>query len=213
MKARLPRTMSMPDEFEALFDWIQTNGFVKASERFSGDLLGMLGPPEGPHQGTTILFRVETPEQARQSGEAWFGDNASDIADRLVPFARTGGDGSYAAFWIDDNGRQQIVHLGSEGTAGILTSTPLDFLRLLGIGYEEIAGDCLEGPNEPPADDGSRLIVNEAYRSWLLQRYATTIPRSASEVIGAIHAGIRRESPTSDPFWNWVYRWQFEGRD
>jgi hypothetical protein len=39
----------------------------------------------------------------------------------------------------------------------------LDFLRLLGIDYEEISGDCLDVPDEPPDDqDGERLIENEA---------------------------------------------------
>ncbi len=150
MKSRLPVTMSLPAEFEALFTWIEANGFFIQSTRFPGDRLGMLGPAEPPYHGTVIMFRVETPEQAQDTGTSWCGCDVSDISDRLVTFARTGGDGSHVAFWIDDQGKQQIVHLGSEGAFGILTSTPLDFLRLLSIGYEEISGDCQEAPDAPP---------------------------------------------------------------
>ena len=203
MKARLPATMSLPAEFEALFDWIEANDFFMASQRFPGDRLGMLGPAEGPELGTIILFRVETREQAQETGDLWFRGSVPDIADRLVVFARTGGDGSHVAFWIDDQGRQQIVHLGSEGQVGILTATPLDFLRLLAIGYEEISGDCLEAPDEPPDD---QLVVNDSYRSWLTARYSATIPRTASEVMNHIPGALAEAS--SDPFWNWVRRHQ-----
>jgi hypothetical protein len=207
MKARLPATMSLPAEFAALFEWIEANGFFMTSRRFPGERLGMLGQADEPELGTIILFRVETRAQAQETGDLWFRGSVSNIADRLVVFARSGGDGSHVAFWIDDQGQQQIVHLGSEGQVGILTATPLDFLRLLAIGYEEISGDCLEAPDEPPDDqDGERLVVNEAYRSWLTGRYGVTIPRMASEVMNEIPGALAKTS--RDPFWNWVRRHQ-----
>lgn len=210
MRRRLPATMRLPAEFGDLFGWIERNGFFMPSERFPGDRLGLLNPVESIEQGTVILFRVETCEQAQESGHGWLGGKVPDIADRLVSFARTGGDGSHAAFWIDDQGHQQIVHLGAGGALGILTSTPLDFLRLLGTGYQEISGDCLEAPDQPPDDeDGERIVVNQGYRSWLARRYGVTLPRTASEVIGAIFS--RRPSldtVSDDPFWNWVRRHQ-----
>jgi hypothetical protein len=207
MKARLPATMSLPAEFETLFDWIEANGFFMPSQRFAGDRLGMLGPADEAEHGTIILFRIETRAQAQETGDAWFRGNVPDIADRLVVFARTGGDGSHVALWIDDQGRQQIVRLGSEGRVGILTATPLDFLRLLAIGYEEISGDCLEAPGEPPDhQDGDRDPINEAYRSWLTGRYGVTIPRTASEVMNDIPEALGKTS--RDPFWHWVRRHQ-----
>ena len=207
MKTRLPATMSLPAEFEALFDWIEANGFFLSSQRFPGDRLGVLGPAEEPEQGTIILFRIETRAQAQETGDAWFRGNVPNIADRLVVFARSGGDGSHVAFWIDDQGHQQIVHLGSDGRVGVLTRAPLDFLRLLGIGYEEISGDCLDAPDEPPDDqDGDRDTINEAYRSWLTGRYGVTIPRTASEVINDVPDVLAKTS--DDPFWNWVRRHQ-----
>jgi hypothetical protein len=207
MRARLPTTMSLPAEFEALFTWIEGNDFFMQSQRFAGDRLGMLGPAEEPYEGTIIMFRIETREQAQESGDAWFRGSVPDIADRLVAFARTGSGGSHVAFWIDDRGHQQIVHLGSEGRVGILTATPLNFLRLLSIGYQEISGDCLDAPNEPPDDqDGDRLTVNKAYRSWLTAHCGATIPGTASEVMNNIPEVLATAS--SDPFWNWVRRHQ-----
>ncbi|MEP7453980.1 hypothetical protein [Phyllobacterium sp. SB3] len=204
MRARLPATMRLPDEFEALFDWIEANGFFMPSGRFPGDRLGMLCSSDGPHQGTVILLRIETAEQAQESGEAWLGNAVPDVAERLVPFARTGGDGSYAAFWMDDTGQQQIVNLGSEGQVCILAPTPLDFLRLLGIGYEEISGDCLYDPNAVPDDSGGRrIVVNDAYRTWLTSHYDVTIPRTASEIVGNVPDSSGATS--SDPFWRWVH--------
>jgi hypothetical protein len=199
--------MRLPDEFKALYDWIETNGFFMPSQRFTGDKLGMLGPLAGPDQGTVILFRIETSEQALESGEAWFGSVVPNIAERLVPFARTGGDGSHAAFWIDDQGKQQIVNLGSEGQVCVLAQTPLDFLRLMGIGYEEISGDCLYDPNNPPDDQGGeRIVINDTYRSWLTSRFDVTIPRTASEIIAEVPDGFAETS--NDPFWQWVRKSQ-----
>lgn len=180
MADRMPATMSLPDEFLALFDWMETNSFFMRSTAYPGDLLGLLGTEDQVQSGqvTAILFRVATSEQARENGQAWFGEVIQNIEDRLVPFARTGGDGSHVAFWLDDEGRRQIVHLGSEGLVCLLGQTPLDFLKLLAIGYEEISGDCLDAPDVPPADDG----VNAAYRAWLIERYGVTIPATASNL-------------------------------
>lgn len=200
MADRMPATMSLPDEFRALFDWMETNSFFMPSGAYPGDRLGLLGTENQVQSGevTAILFRVATPEQAREHGHAWFGDVIAHIEDRLVPFARTGGDGSHVAFWLDDDGRQQIVHLGSEGLVCLLGQTPLDFLRVLAIGYEEISGDCLDAPTAPPAVEGR----NAAYRSWLTARYGVTIPATASEIFGEIPSVFAEAS--DDPFWRWV---------
>ena len=200
MAGRLPPTLPLPDEFRALFDWMETNNLFMSSQRFPGDRLGLLGSEDEVNEDrvTAILFRVATPEQARDYGEAWLGKAVPSIENRLVPFARTGGDGSHAAFWLDDDGGMQIVHLGSEGLVCLLGRTPLDLLRLLAIGYQEVSGDCLDDPDEPPSTSGR----NEAYRTWLTERFGVTIPSKASEVLKAI-PGVLAEAP-EDPFRRWV---------
>lgn len=206
MADRMPASLPLSEAFRALFDWMEAHGFFMPSEAYPGDRLGLLGTEDAVQSGrvTTILFRVATREQAREFGAAWFGTVVPNIEGRLVPFARTGGDGSYAAFWLDDEGRPQIVHLGSEGYVCLLGRTPLDFLRLLAIGYEEVSGDCLGMPNEPPRESG----LNEAYRGWLIERYGVTIPATASEILGEI-PDVWAET-SDDPFWRWVHKHQAE---
>ena len=151
---------------------------------------------------TVILFRVATPEQAREYGQSWLGETVPDIEKRLVPFARTGGDGSHVAFWLDDGGCQWVVHLGSEGFTCMLGHTPLDFLRLLAIGYEEISGDCLDGPDKPPGE----AERNAAYRAWLIERYGVTIPETAADILAGYPDASAETS--NDPFQRWVRRSQ-----
>ena len=204
MAARLPPELSLPAEFRELFGWIDTNAFFTASGAYPGDRLGLLGKEDELQSGrvTAILFRVATPDQARDFGRSWFRDAVPDIEKRLVPFARTGGDRSHVAFWLDDTGHRQIVHLGSEGLVCLLGETPLDFLRLLAIGYAEISGDCLDEPNEPPEEAGR----NAAYVAWLTDRYGVAIPTKATDLLGEIPDVLAESS--DDPFWCWVQQMQ-----
>lgn len=207
MAARLPATLPLPEEFRALFDWMEANGFLMASQRFEGDRLGLLGTEEELQNDgvTAILFRIETPDQAREFGEAWFRGAVPEIERRLVNFARTGGDGSTCAFWFDDEGCRQIVHLGSEGHVCVVGRTPLDFLRLCAIGYDEISGDALGDPDSPP--DAERRAPNTAFRAWLTGRYGVSIPETAREIVGDIPEESLDET-SDDPFWRWVYKHQ-----
>lgn len=141
MAGRMPATMPFPEEFQALFDWMETNYFLMPSEAYSGDRLGLLGTSSDVQSDhvTAILFRTATPAQAREFSDAWFGEIIPNIERRSVPFARTSGDGSHTAFWLDDEGHRHIVHVGSEGFACLLGNTPLDFLRLLAIAIRRSA--------------------------------------------------------------------------
>lgn len=204
MADRLPSTLPLSAEFRALFEWMEANGHFMASQAYPGDKLGLLGTrgDMDADRVTVILFRVATAEQAREYGEAWFGQAVPNIEERLVPFARSGGDGSHVAFWQDEQGHHRVVHLGSEGQVCLLGRTPLDFLRLLAIGYQEISGDCLEAPEEPPIGAGR----NVAYRAWLTDRYGVAVPDNAGEILGEIPHTLAETS--DDPFWRWVQKMQ-----
>ena len=204
MANRLPPTLSFPDEFRALFDWIEGNGFFMASGAYPGDRLGLLSTEDDMQLGrvTAVLFRVATPEQAREYSQSWLGTAVPDIEDRLVPFARTGGDGSHVALWLDDEGCQWVVHLGSEGLACLLGRTSLDFLRLLAVGYEEISGDCLDAPDKAPGKPGR----NAAYKAWLTERYRVAIPKTAADILDELPDTLAETS--NDPFWRWVRKSQ-----
>ncbi len=202
MRSRLPSGMVLPEPFAALFDWIERRGLLHPSEAVKGDRFGSLQPlGDPPYQGTVLLFRVETQEQATRTAR-WLGRNVDGpaIARRLVPFARVGGDGSEAAFWIDDAGAQRIVHLGSEGRACVLGQTPLDFLRLCAIGYEAISEDMMEAPDRPPGPD---CTPNKPFVDWLTSTYGVTIPATASEIIGT-PPPVFGPTDRPDPFWRWT---------
>lgn len=72
---------------------------------------------------------------------SWFG---LDVSDRFGVFG-AGSTGNLYAFWIDDDGEQKIVHLGSEGgELHILGENFAEFLRFLAIGYEDTYEDYFE---------------------------------------------------------------------
>ena len=210
MRIRLPRGFTLPQEIAALFDWIEERGLLHESQRVPGERFGTLQPLEEPYRGAVVLFRVESEEEARAYAEAWFGD--ANAATRVVPFARTGADGSYAAFWLDDEGRQRIVHLGSEGDGlCVLGDEPLDFLRLLAIRHNQL-GSGLADPYTPPVDepDYAMEVDNPPFREWLTSTYGVTIPETISQIVPAPPDSFATTS--DDPFWQWVRRRQ-EQRD
>ncbi len=51
MADRMPTTMTSPNEFLALFDWMETNSFLMGSEAYPGDLLGLLGTEDQKQSG------------------------------------------------------------------------------------------------------------------------------------------------------------------
>ena len=202
MSARLPDGMRLPDPLVALFVWIEAQGFLHASERVPGDHFGTLQALEEPYRGAVVLFRVETQAQARDYAQAWFG--RPEFAARLVPFAKTSGDGGYAALWLDEAGHQHIVHLGSEGEAlCVLGKDAVDFLRLLAIGYNELCVG-LTGPDEAPRDapEFGTLVANPPFQDWVRTTFDVEIPATAGEIVGRPPDSFA--SAGGDAFWTWA---------
>lgn len=135
---RLPEGFSLPEELALLLGWIEENGWVYGGVQ-PVDLHGTPYPAEA-RVGSRAEFAVASPDKTASHVSAWLGTVEPALVGRLCPFMRTGAEGSYAALWLDDNGDQQIVHLGS-GSGSMLAcvlGTPLDFLRLLAVGYDEL---------------------------------------------------------------------------
>ncbi len=72
----------------------------------------------------------------------------SDYSDRFGVFG-VSGCGSLYSFWIDDQGKQKIVYLSSDGgNFFVLGNTFLEFLQYLSIGYADPDIDDFDLTNE-----------------------------------------------------------------
>ena len=127
--------------------------------------------------------------------------------DRMRVFAKTGGDGSVAAFWLDDNGVQQIVHIGSGSgsTLGcVLCNDPVDFLRLIAIGYDEICwnDEFSSSPQEAFSKNGFVVKPNLKFQDWVSHEFQTTIPNTALEIVK--NPAEIGDANSGDPFCEWL---------
>jgi hypothetical protein len=110
-----------------------------------------------------------------------------------------------AALWNDDNGDVRIVHLGSGSgsiSVGTMTRSPLDFLTLLAVGYDEICWPHSYGML--PIDacyDRQSYTPPMRFRSWLTETFGVSIPDRASPLVLPM-ANIGE--PSDDPFCRWL---------
>lgn len=139
IKSSLLPGVYIPEEFSLLFKWIEDKNYYIDGQ---DGRIGFLYPDDESDDeerkgGTDITFFAEGNDNLHY----WFGHEKLEVINQLCVFANTGGDGSMAAFWLDAEDNQQIVHLGSGSGSTLvclLAKTPLDFLRLIAIGYDEI---------------------------------------------------------------------------
>ena len=106
-----------------------------------------------------------------------------------------------AAFWLDDDGTQKIVHMGSGSGSTmvcVLADDAIDFLRLLAIGYGEI---CWGGFDSPP-DSGKVGEPNKAFADWVSATFNVTIPTLGAEIVK--REAVMEDSDSDDPFWRWT---------
>ena len=101
IKNGIPNTINIPHELKDLCDWLDQNDYPISGE-------------------------FELVEGGEETVKLWFGFD--DVSDRFGVFGG-GPDGSSYAFWIDDEGNQKIVHLGSEGEENhILSNNFIDWI-------------------------------------------------------------------------------------
>ena len=214
LREALPQGMRVPSEIEALYTWIEANGFASDED---GRRRGYLYPQDRLKQswsdderegGTDIVFFTDEPKNRDEELRYWFYGKEreldAEIKNRLCVFASSGKDGSMCALWMDDAGKTKIVHMGSGSGSTmtcVLTRNGLDFLRLLAIGYDEICWS--EVFSSPPNSDEDELFVhpNEPFKQWVRERFKTTIPQTALEI--ATPADMDDDEPR-DEFLIWI---------
>lgn len=207
----LPKGMQIPEELRQLYQWIEDNVYYMDAK---GVRYGWLFPEDKIKEswtdnerigGTMITFNVDEESYRNELLEIQYKEHLEEVKRRLLVFAQSGADGSECALWLDDEGRTQIVHIGS-GSGSMMTcilvKNALDFLRLLAIGYDEICWD--EYYSLPPNSDKNEMFVhpNTQYQEWVQNTFHTTIPAIGLEVVTP-HS--MDDEVTDDPFLNWFY--------
>jgi len=206
LRAVLPNEIQIPEPIVLLYDWIEQNGFYTDGE--GGLRTGFLFPEQ--------QLRASWTEDSREGGTvvefiAYGGENLQDWLGGKEPkhrrphvFARTGGEGSTAAFWLNDTGQLKIVHLGSGSGSMlncVLAENAVDFLRLLAIGYDEI---CWNNEfSAPPNGLDANVLVepNELFQQWVRNTFYVTIPATAAEIVR--HPAEYGDENSGDEFCDW----------
>ena len=204
--ALIPVPFVLPAEFRALFDWVEANGWIGTYPPGWAGVQPRFAAlhPLDRHLGSAVEFRVLLPVGGVATAAPWLGSEQPGTADRILPFARIGGDGSEAAFWIDEQGRQRIVILGSGSgsiLACVLADEPVDFLRLIAIGYPDVCW-AEEWTSQPVQDQVDWPTVNEPYRRWLTATFGVTIPETASEIVP--RPAEHGDTDSDDDFTTWL---------
>ena len=207
----LPKGMQIPEELRQLYQWIENNGYYSENEGirygylYPQDKLRESWKEEEREGGTDIAFSVLKNIDREEVLENYYKKHKDEVRRRLLVFAQSGADGSECALWLDDEGRTQIVHIGS-GSGSMMTcilvKNALDFLRLLAIGYDEICWD--EDYPFPPNSNKDNTFVhpNTQYQEWVQNTFHTTIPKIGLEVVTPHNMN---DEPITDPFLKWFF--------
>lgn len=209
IKDTLSPGMFVPNELEKLFNWIEENNYYIDTKN---GRIGYLFPDEKLRNewteqerpgGTIIVFQPE----GNKNLHYWFDSDDPEILNRLCVFAKTGAEGSMAAFWLNNDGTQKIVHMGS-GSGSVLTcvlaDNPLDFLRLIAIGYDEICwnSEFSNPPNFDLADDDCFIHPNIEFQQWVVNEFNTSIPKTALEIVK--YPSEMGDTNSNDIFCKWI---------
>lgn len=198
--------MYIPKPIKLLFEWIEAHSLYVDTKN---GRLGFLFPEEDMKTSRTKVQRnggtdISFASEGNVNMKYWFGHENPSILNRICVFAKTGSEGSMAAFWLDDNGNQNIVHMGSGSGSSlvcVLAENSIDFLRLIAIGYEEI---CWSDHFQFPPNHNSDFFVypNTGFQNWVKATFNVSIPHTASEIV-KYPCSMDDENP-ADKFAKWV---------
>jgi hypothetical protein len=221
LAAKLPKGMQIPAPLKLLYDWIEHEGMYYESQ---GYRVGLLYPEEkfkkswSKNQregGTNTLFFARKDDGLGY----WFGftdkrtrmdvsgGKGQAVLDHLCVFAKTGAEGSMAALWLGEDGKQRIVHLGSGSGSTlvcVLAEDAVDFLRLLAIGYDELCwNEYFAHPPNWGLPSGHRYVKpNDNFQEWVRRTFGVEIPQTAAEIVR--HPSEMDDEASEDLFWQWT---------
>ena len=171
LAATLPPGVTLPEQLGRAWSFMESQGW--GGEDADGN------PFLTPYPGESQLGPVFS---AGLSIRGWLDPDAPG-AERLIPIAETDGSGGLALLWFDGSGEPRFVALSSEGGEGVrLADSPIDFLRLVAVGYPEFVDHAFGA--EPDAfddeDDTDGQEAKEAhtrFRAWVESEFDVTVPR------------------------------------
>lgn len=204
----LPLKFVLPTEWVTTFDWLQANGYV--ATRDGAPFAGVY--PVADEEPSEVEFHPAEPDFMKY----WLGNE--DVDDQIAVIVRTGGDGSQAALWLDPDGVQRIVHLGSGSGStaiGVLVESPVDLLRLMAIGYQELCwteiheltpaeafAAELDGDDSDP--EGGEFTPPTAFQNFVRETFEVSIPERASGIVSKLVDMDDEDVASTDPFGAWL---------
>lgn len=174
VEAKFPPNAALPLPIRTLCDFLDANGY--------------------PLSGCFEISTIGDDDMA-----AWFPQDDA-MQSKFAVFGRGSTGSTYALWLIDGNDTNQapVVVLGSEGELLVLATTPWEFCRLLGCGYDELEWDDLNQPSQT-YDEAQPL------RDWLKQNLNMDCPTTGSEIVSA----AKKKYPG---FHDFVTSWQKANR-
>ncbi|MFN7154436.1 MAG: hypothetical protein ACK4OE_12175 [Acidovorax sp.] len=130
----------------------------------------------GADASGSFAFHCEPPSAvARYFGEE--GHVGGQAAARHLGVFGVEPDGSTIAIWRAPQGGMPVVYLSSEGGGRVLASDAAQFLRLLGLGYDEFS--LYDNLDEPPEADGE---VAPELLEWLGAQ-GLSVPETGEDIL------------------------------
>ena len=171
LAATLPPGTTLPTELGRAWSFMESQGW--SGQDAKGD------PFLTPYPGE---FQLGPVFSVNLSIRGWLDPDAPG-AERLIPIAETDGSGGLALLWFDDSGAPRFVGLSSEGDEAIrLADDPVDFLRLVAIGYPEFVDyafgadpDAFDDEDESGGQDAKE--AHARFRAWVESEFEVTVPR------------------------------------
>ncbi|WP_158996611.1 hypothetical protein [Pigmentibacter ruber] len=208
MKESFPKSIPMPPEIEAMFLWLEQNGFVHKYTHTDERFANLYQEHLIDHGGAFAQFIFAEID----SNKYYTGSDDPFINNRLALFVRVDKCGDRAGIWLDDDGNLNYVFVPSHGEPGcFLTDNTIDFIRLLAIGYENLALDNYdltakeEYKNYLGNDNDEPLPLEPIeFREWVDQTFSVKVPKYGNEIVKIQPSKVEENSP--DPFLLWCQK-------
>ncbi|KIN74326.1 hypothetical protein [Sulfitobacter guttiformis] len=208
-----PEWVSMPPELIETFDWLEDNAELTVHRTGEPQDYALSLYSDGYKFHPAISYFGFCGTILTYTGHWKTPDPAIDA--RIFEIGETAADGGRLAIWLDENGKQQFVHIGHD-TLGVITDDPQVLLQFLAMGYPEPG--YLQDPRRTPLADflsiprvnsvedlpeDERPVFPIAFQEFLKDHFDLAIPNTAHD-LGIENFSKYEDPDTSDPFALWI---------